>query len=153
MALDVTLQEGAFRKSVKKFLVDSLYTTDGIYIGFETSFKELADSNGDPLNIWVNFHFDGLTVNGNKATGRVAAYLFSRGDADGMLLASLRDSLMDKLIDLSMPDGLKRVPLYDDSWQEIVGMIITTGVESKEEKGVDDTLYKLVNIYFNYATK
>ena len=153
MALDVTLQEVAFRKSVKKFLVDSLYTTDGIYIGFETMFKEPETSGGTPLDVWINFHFDGLSVHGNTARGRVAAYLFSRRDADGSLLSGLRDSLMDKLIDLDMPDGLKRVPLYDATWQQVAGMIVTTGGESKEESGVDDTTYKFVNLYFNYATK
>ncbi len=153
MALDPTLQEVLFRRSVKKFLVDELYTEEGIYIGFESAFKELKDSGGNQLTSWINFHFDGLSFRGNSAKGRVSAYLFSRQDSDGTILATVRDALVDKLIDLSMSDGLKRVPLYDSEWVVVGGMIVTTGMESKEEVGVDDTLYKFVNIYFQYTTK
>lgn len=153
MALDTTLQELAFRRSIKKFFVDNLLTAQSVYVSFETLYKIPVDSAGVELDSWINFHFDGLNVTGNLARGRVAAYLFSRRDADGTKLAVLRDTLMDVITDLVAIDGIKRVPLYDNLWNSIGGMLVSTGAESNESLGVDETLYKFVNLYFSYATK
>ena len=153
MAIDPTLSEQCFRRSVKKYFVDKLYTIDGVYLGFETEFQEPEETDGTEITEWINFHFDGLTPDNTLGHGRVAAYLFTRKDVDGSKLAILRDKLMDSLIDLTMPDGIRRVPLYDLAWQSIGGMLVSTGREPKEERGADKTLYKFINIYFRYATK
>ena len=63
--------------------MDNLYTTDEIYLGFETAFQKPVETDGTPINEWINFHFDGLTPDGTVGRGRVAAYLFTRGDTDG----------------------------------------------------------------------
>ncbi len=151
MALEATLQEVNFRRSVKKYFVDNLYTAQDIYIAFGTTYKEPVDEVTGPRDAWINFHFDGLSVTGTLASGKVAAYMFSRRDLEGDLLAGVRDELMATLIDLSMPDGIRRVPLYDENWDIIGGMLISTGLESKESKGKDNTLFKFINIHFNYA--
>ncbi len=153
MALDPTLQELAFRRSIKKFFVDSLVTISSIFISFESLYKIPVDSAGVELDSWINFHFDGLPVTGNIARGKVAAYLFSRRDADGVKLATIRDALMDTVTDLTANDGIKRVPLYDTAWNTIGGMLVVTGTESSESLGVDETHYKFINLYFSYATK
>lgn len=153
MAIDPTLSEQCFRRSVKKYFVDNLYTIDGIYLGFETEFQEPEETDGTPITEWINFHFDGLSPDSTLGHGRVAAYLFTRGDTDGSKLSILRDKLMEYLLDLDMPDGIRRVPLYDLAWQNIGGMLVSTGREPKEERGADKTLYKFINIYFRYATK
>lgn len=150
MALDPTHSEEYFRRSVKKYLVDNLYTTDGVYIDFAKIYQTPTDGIGDEITEWIRFHFNGLSPEGNLYTGRVAAYMFVRRDS-GTELARLRDKLWNYLVDLNMPDGLKRVPLYNDVWTQIGGMVVTTGFESKEEYADDDTLYKFVNIYFRYA--
>ena len=151
MALDPTLQEANFRRSVKKYFVDTLYTTKGIYISFGATYKEPDESDGTAIDKWINFHFDGVPIKGTLSRGRVAAFMFSRRDTDGTELAALKDELMDQLIDLTMPDGIRRVPLYDADWNVIGGMMVSTGADSKEERGGDDTLYRFINIYFNFA--
>lgn len=153
MAIDPTLSEQCFRRSVKKYFVDNLYTTKGIYLGFETEFQDPMETDGSTISEWINFHFDGLSPDNTLGHGRVAAYLFTRKDVDGSKLAILRDTLMEYLVDLTMPDGIRRVPLYDLAWQSIGGMMVSTGREPKEERGADQTLYKFINIYFKYVTK
>jgi len=151
--IDPTLTEQCFCRSVKKYFVDNLHTVEKIYLGFETEFQTPEETDGTPINEWINFHFDGLTPNDTLGHGRVAAYLFTRKDTDGYKLAILRDKLMEYLIDLAMPDGIRRVTLYDLTWESIGGMLVSTGREPKEERGPDQTLYKFINIYFKYATK
>ncbi len=103
------------------------------------------------MDVWLNLHFNGLSVTGTTASGKVSAYMFSRRDLEGGLLAGLRDELTETLVDLTMPDGIRRVPLYDSDWNIIGGMVVSTGMESKEASGKDNTLYKFINIYFKYA--
>ena len=149
MALDPTHSEAYFRRSVKKFFVDGLYTVDKVYVDFDKMYQSPTDAS---ISEWIRFHFNGLSADGNLFVGRVAAYLFTRG-SKGTGLAVLRDKLYNYLVDLNMPDGLRRVPLYDTNWAVIGGMIVTTGNESNEEYADDDTLYKFINIYFRYAIK
>lgn len=151
MALDQTLSEANFRRSVKKFFVDNLYTVDGVYLDFNRIYQTPKNNAGDDLDEWVRFHFNGVSTQHTISTGRVAAYLFTRRDPEGSNLALLRDKLQNYLVDLTMPDGLRRVPLYNDSWVIIGGMIVTTGNESTEEFAQDGSMYKFVNLYFKYA--
>ena len=151
MSLDPTHSEALYRRSVKKFLVDNLYTVDKIYVDFSKMYMKPTDGVGADIDKWIRFHFNGLSTRGTTATGRVAAYIFSRGDTDGVKLAEVRDKIVEYAVDLTMPDGMRRVPLYDLTWTQIGGMILTTGNESKEEHADDDTLYKFVNLYFTYA--
>lgn len=148
MSLDPTHSELFFRRSVKKFFVDNLYTVDGVYLDFSKIYKSPSDSS---IETWIRFHFNGLSTRGITSTGRVAAYMFSRKDNDGSKLATVRDQLHNYLVDLNMPDGMRRVPLYDGTWTEIGGMVVTTGAESKEEFADDDTIYKFINVYFTFA--
>jgi len=154
MALDPTLSEQCFRNSFKKYFIDTLYTIDGVYIGFETEYKIPKDATGNEVNSWINFHFDGLTPGNAVSVSRVAAYIFSRRDTDGDSLAAPRDKLMNRIIDLDETDGVKRIPLYDSSWAETgTGILLYTGNESRSERGKDGTLYKFVNIYGRFANK
>lgn len=153
MPLDPSHSDTNFRRSVKKYLVDNLYTTDGVYIDFSRIYQTPTDGIGDDINEWIRFQINGLTFRGTTATGRVAAYLFTREDVDGKNIAVLRDLLVNYAIDISMTDGLARVPLYDETWTQIGSMILTVGTESDEERADDDTLYKFVNLYFTYAVK
>jgi hypothetical protein len=152
MPLDPTLSEQCFRNSIKKYFVDTLQTVDGVYVGFETEYKQPEDVGGNEVTEWINFHFNGVTSGNAVSTGRVAAYLFTRKDTDGANLATLRDKLMSRLVDLSATDGIMRIPLYDLTWTATgVGIMLHTGNESVEERGKDGTLYKFLNIYCRFA--
>ena len=153
MALDSTLSEASFRRSIKKYFVDNLYTAQGVYVSFSTIFQKPEHADGTPINSWISFHFDGLNTENSVSIGRVSSYLFSREDTDGEDLASLRDKLIDLLVDLNQVDGMARIPLYDDVWNVVGYMMPTVGRESMEERGKDKTLYKFVNIYFRFGAK
>lgn len=152
MALDVTLSEECFKNSIKKFFVDSLYTTQGIYIEFDTEYK-IPKKEGVEVDQWIVFHFDGLHYKGSVAEGRVAAYLFSRRDEEGSDLGVLRDKLLDLLIDEDATDGRARVGLFDTSWVKQTSMVVDIGDESKQETAKDQTKYRYANLYFKYGCK
>ena len=148
MSVDITQSEVAFKRSIKKYFVDNLVTTEGIFIEFDVAYRIPPN-----VNEWVVFHFDGLTTEGNVATGRVAAYMFSIKDKEGMNLSALRDTLMDYVGDNDADDGKRRVPLVDETFTTVQGMVLTPGDESKQDVGEDGTKYKYVNLYFKFGTK
>lgn len=152
MAIDPTHSEECFRKSIKKFFVDNLYTIKGIYIDFDKTYN-VPSVAGVPVNKWIIFHFDGIHYRGNVATGRVGAYMFTRRDSEGTELSKLRDILYDYMIDYNMPDLKTRVPLYDLTLTQVGGMPVTVGDESEQMLGADDTKYKYMNLYFRFGVK
>lgn len=152
MAIDPTHSEQCFRNSIKKFFIDNLYTIDGIFIDFDKTYS-IPKKNGDEVDRWIIFHFDGIHYHNNVATGRIGAYMFSRRDDDGMDLSALRDTLYDYMLDDTMPDMKKRVTLYDLAWAVIGGMPVTVGDESEQMTADDDTKYKYMNLYFRYGVK
>ena len=147
MALDITQSEEAFNRSIKKYFVDELHTGEGILIEFDTVYRI-----PDGVNEWLVFHFDGLHYQGNLATGRVSVYMFSQKDDEGVKLAKLRDTLMDKVLPGTDSDGIKRIDLVDDLFAKVKGMVVTIGNESDREVGEDGVKYKYVNLYFKYGT-
>lgn len=152
MAIDPTHSEECFRNSIKKFFVDRIYTIDGIYIDFDKTYS-IPTVNGDEVKKWIIFHFDGIHYEGIVATGRIGAYMFTREDDEGFELSKLRDVLFDYMFDDTMPDMKARIPLYNTSWAQIGGMVVTVGNESEQDTGDDDTKYKYMNLYFRYGVK
>jgi len=148
VALDITQSEEAFQRSIKKYFVDTLHTVEGVFIEFDVAYRIPPGQDE-----WIVFHFDGLSTQGNVATGRVAAYMFSQKDEEGLELARLRDKLMDKVLDNDATDGKRRVPLYDELFVPQQGMLLTHGAESDREIGADGVKYRYVNLYFKYGTK
>ena len=57
MSLDPTHSEALYRRSVKKFLVDNLYTVDNIYIDFSKMYMKPTDGVGADIDKWIRFHF------------------------------------------------------------------------------------------------
>lgn len=151
MAIAPTLSEEFYKNSVKKYFVDSLYTTEGVFISFEKLTTDPADAVPDGITEWIVFKFMGNAYKSPVSQRKLDAYLFSRGDEEGHALSVLRDKLVSALIDLTMPDGIRRAPLYDATWATIGGMLLTVGKESEEEVATDDTLYKVVPINILYA--
>lgn len=151
MAIAPTLSEEFYKNSIKKYFVDSLYTAEGVFISFEKLTMDPTDAVPDSITEWIVFKFKGNAYKSPVSQRKIDAYLFSRGDAEGHALSTLRDKLVSSLVDLTMPDGIQRVPLYDETWAIISGMLLTVGTESEEEIATDDTLYKVVPINIIYA--
>lgn len=148
MALDITQSEEAFNRSIRKYFVDELHTGEGVYIEFDTIYKV-----PDGVNQWIVFHSDGLHPQGNVLTARVAAYMFSQKDDEGVELAKLRDKLIDKVTPEPDSDGIMRVDLVDAAFTKVQGMVVTIGNESDREVGADGVKYRYANLYFRYGTK
>lgn len=152
MAMHPTLSETCFKNSIKKFFVDSLQTVDGISVDFDVQYVN-PESSGIELDRWISIKF-GNIEGGTLSRAHVIIYLFTRRDSEGIDLSILRDTILEKLIDLDMTDGKARIPLYDLTWAEIGAMIPTVNLES-EEPGIlkDTTNYKWVRVDLAWGAK
>jgi len=152
MVLDPTLSESCFKNSIKKFFVDNIFTAEGIDINFDVQYVQPEDT-GIEASKWISIKF-GKIIGGTLSSAHIIVYLFSREDTEGVDLSILRDTIMDKIIDLNATDGKVRIPLYDLSWNEVGGMIPFLTLES-DEPGVtkDDTKFKWMRIDLKWGSK
>lgn len=152
MALDPTLSESCFKNSIKKFFVDTIQTGEDISIDFDVQYV-IPEDTGVDLKQWVSVKF-GNIIGGTVSRSHIIVYLFTRGDSEGVDLSLMRDTILDKLIDLNMTDGKARIPFYDLSWSVIGAMLPTVQSES-DDVGIlkDTTKYKWVRVDLAWGSK
>ncbi len=159
MSLHPTLSEDCLQYSVKKFFNERLKDIDGEKIYFSMMYSNPADeATKIKHDSWVRFHFDGRRGRGVIAEYVLNIYVFSRGRKNvastSRLLAMLTDKLTNYLVNTDPEgNGLQTIPLYDKVNKEVVSnMVVTLGVESEEERALDNTLYRLVPVRLKFAT-
>lgn len=150
---DPTLQESLYKMSVRKFFVDQIELIRGKNVFFDRQYSIPTDDTGAELKSWFVVGFEGIHI-GTVSTGYLEVLCFSRGDESSVVLSSLRDILVDMIVDEDMPDGIRRVPYYSSSWDEIGGMLgyIDTN-DSGVKYGADGTQFSIVNVTLRWGTK
>lgn len=150
---DPTLQETLYKQSVRKYFVDHIEGVKGKKVFFDRQYSIPKDDSGDDLTNWIVVGFEGIDID-TASTGVLEILCFSRNDEGGIVLSSLRDIIVDMMVDEDMPDGCKRIPYYDAGWNQIGGMLSYVDTNNAGiQYGADGTLFKVVNVTLRWGTK
>lgn len=140
MALDPTAREANIRDSLKKYLVDNIYTTEGIQVSFD---KVLSTPNiqGSTVNRWIGVRF-GPIVMDSLSSLTLDIFLCTRKDPEYFRLAQLRDTVMGYLVDTTQTDGMARIPLYrsyaNKAWELLSGGFVIQEIIEGPQYELDD---------------
>ena len=140
MALDSSARESNVKDSLKKYLIDNIYTTEGVEISFD---KILSTPNiqGIDVDRWVGVKFGAIDM-ASLSSLDLELFLCTRKDPEYFRLAQLRDTVMGYLTDNTQTDGMARIPLYrsyaNQDWELLSGGFIVQKVIEGPQYGLDD---------------
>jgi hypothetical protein len=156
MTLDDTGKESNVRDSIKKYFVDSIYTTEGVQITFD---KYLSTPNvqGKAVDRWVSVNFGEMEM-GYLSSHMLNIFCCTRADGEGFKLAQLRDKVFKYLTDNSQTDGMARFAFYrsraDGAWTQLDGgFIVQDVIESQQFEAEDGTKYKILTARLRFSSK
>jgi len=151
--LDATLQETLYKQSVRKFFTDYIEGVKGKKVFFDRQYSIPKDDSGDDLTNWIVVGFEGIDID-TASTGMLEVLCFSRKDEGGIVLSTLRDIIIEMMVDETMPDGCARIPYYDAGWTQIGGMLAYVDTRNAGiQYGADGTLFKVINVTLRWGTK
>lgn len=152
MALDPTLSETLYRRSVRKFFRNEVNTVRNKDIFFDRKYSIPKDDQGDELNSWIVVHIVSPVID-TLSVGMLQVYCFSRQDPGLEMLSDLRDTILDILVDETQTDGLARVPLLDYDGSDYAGMVAFVDDGSEIQYGADGTNFKIVSVELKWGAK
>lgn len=140
MSLDPTARRANVQDSVKKYLVDNLYTVEGINLRFDRIIKS-PTIQGHSVDRWISVLF-GPMERMSMARFTMDLYCATRKDNEGFRVAQLVDTVYGYLTDSDKPDGLRRIPLYRSratgSWTLLDGGIVVQNIRESGQMEADD---------------
>lgn len=148
MALEKTLSESVIRRSIRKYFVDTYYTTLGIEVFFDI-IERVPD-----ITRWISVQVDSIDFD-TMTTVYLQVFCFTRKDIDYVQLATLRDVVYEHLIDLTQTDGTKRIPLYDAAWtvDPMEWALLIPGNEFEAIELDDGTTVKIIPVSMRFGSK
>jgi len=155
MALDPTARESNFKDSIKKYLVDSLATTEGLNVSFD---KTLSTPYLQTVTMqkWVMVNW-GPFIRGTLSDAVIDIVCCVRKDNEGFLLAQLVDKVMGYLTDVDATHGMKTITFYrsfqSSPWTVIGGLLVWDIMETGTLEAPDSTKYKILSVRFKFASK
>ena len=154
MALSAVSRESDFKRSIKKYFLDNLETTEGLKLFFETLEETPLNGSGAPYTKWVIIDF-GRRDLGPVSEQYISIDIYTRNDKEGDTLAKLVDTVMDYIIDEDATNGLVTIPYYDTTgvWSVVGGIIPYLQQSFGRLEGVDKTLFKSINILCKWGGK
>ncbi len=156
MSLDATARETNFRDSVRYYLINSIKTTEGIDVTFDTSLKK-PDFTDKKVVRWVAVKWGPFEMD-TMSTAIVEIKPSTRQDNDSWRLTNLRDIVMGYLIDTVNGMG-KKIPFYQSApggvgnWTRIGGIVVQDVIESLENTAEDGTKFKTLTTRMRFASK
>lgn len=156
MALDSTAREANFKDSMKKYLVDNLWTVEQIPLSFDASLANPLTPNNAELRKWVNVRFADL-YRDDMSLARLELRCCTRGDNEGFTLAQLCDKVIGYLTTTD-DDGIKRITFYKSypsptAWENIGGIVIQDIYEGGVLTADDGTMFKILYVTCRFASK
>lgn len=157
MALDPTLSEVHFKRSMKKFLLDNLAAAPhNLNLLFKFVTETPTDGNGDQYDHWVVVSYEDRVLDTLSSAFLLFA-IFTRKDEEGFQLARILDSITEVFKDENQTDGLKRIPLFDttddQNWVQVGGIVPLTRRQTGEMPGNDQTMIKTVSYELRWGAK
>lgn len=129
--LNALSKESNVKASLKKYFVDAL----GNVVTFDTTLASpnIRVQGSNAVKQWYNINFREF---GRQTLAEYFfdVYILSRQDPEGVKLAENTDTIMDLLVDNTMQDGMRRIPLYDitkDPW-ELIGSMVVQDISDDE---------------------
>ena len=151
MALDDTAKEVNILNSIRKYLVDSLETTEEKELSFDISLNN-PDLHDPTTTEWVTVNFGKMNRFG-MAQLLLDIYCCTRSDNEGDNNAALSDLVFDYMTDNLMPDGKKRIPIYNQSDAEVGVMFVQDIIEGERAPAPDGTKYKVLSCRLRWIAK
>jgi len=139
---------------MKKYLVDSLKTAEGLNLSFDQSLATplLRDRSVDK---WVVVNF-GTMHRDDMSIANMDIFCCARKDNEGFKLAQLTDTVMGYLTGSGNGDSTLRIVHYrsypSQDWVVIGGIIVQEVFESAQLVAEDDTKYKILNVVLRFAS-
>ena len=156
MALDPTARETNYKDSIKKYIVDNLYTIENVPISFDPALANPRVPNNVELKSWINVRFGDL-YRDDLSRAVLEIRCCTRGDNEGFKLAQLCDKVIGYFTTIE-GDGIKRITFYRSypsptAWVKIGGIVVQDIIESGVYRAEDETTYKILNIVLRFASK
>lgn len=156
MSLDATSREANLRDSVKKFLIDNLYTIEGVHLSFD---KVLSTPNvqGIEVDRWVGIKFGVIDMDALSSL-MLILFLCTRKDPEYFRLAQLRDTVVGYFTDKTQTDSMARIPLYrsysSQAWELLGGGIVVQRVIEGQQYELEDlTKVKQLTCILRWGSK
>ena len=155
MALDPTARESNFRDSMKKYLVDSLVTTEGLNLTFDKQMG-VPYIHDKTVDRWVIANFGSLERKDmSRAIMEIVAC--TRRDNEGFRLAQLCDTILGYLTVSTGGDATKRITFYrshaTEAWTVIGGIVVQEIYETEQMEAEDKTKFKIITVVLRFASK
>jgi hypothetical protein len=156
MALDPTAREANFKDSIKKYIIDNLWTIDNIPVSFDPALANPKVPNNMELRKWINVRY-GDFYRDDLSRAILEIRCCTRQDNEGFVLAQLCDRVVGYFT-TTTGDGIKRIPFYRSypsptPWEKIGGIVVQDIVESGVYKASDESNYKVLNVTLRFASK
>jgi len=155
MPLDETAKLSTIVRSLKKYLVDSLYTTESIQLDFDKSYQDVYEALPDRVDQWVIVAFDPSNMDTLSAMG-FTLFLYSRKDPEAVDLFALRDKVMAYLVDVTQTDSMARINLYNAAWGIVGAAVIVLPAGRQESSNFvaeDGTKFRYISAILRWGAK
>lgn len=145
-------KESNYQDSVKKYLL-STFAERNTPIVFDRTLRN-PDTLNNSIDEWVSVIY-GSMIYGATTMPVLYIYCCTRGDAEQYRLVRLTDFTRSLFLDSSMPDGIKRIPVYnfDTEGQEQIGFVLPRDIASGDTFDLNDqTKVRQLTIQLWYPT-
>ena len=142
------------KSSLKKYFIDAL--ADAVTFDTSLASPDVRSQGPSVVKQWYNVDF-GPFGRQDLAEYMFDIYCLSRQDMEGVKLAEITDDMMALLLDPSVGDGIRRIPLYDVTqtpWVLVTNMMVqdiwdTPNIEITE----DETKVKVLSVRLRWGAK
>lgn len=156
MALDPTARETNFKDSVKKYIIDNMWTTEKVPVSFDPALGNPRVPNNTELTTWLNVRF-GDFYRDDLSRATVEIRCCTRQDNEGFKLAQLTDKVMGYFT-TTEGTGLKSFTFWRSyeaptPWENIGGIVVQDIIESGVFKAEDESNFKVLYLTLRFASK
>jgi len=142
------------KSSLKKYFIDAL--ADAVTFDTSLASPDVRSQGPSVVKQWYNVDF-GPFGRQDLAEYMFDIYCLSRQDMEGVKLAEITDDMMALLLNPSVGDGIRRIPLYDVTqtpWVLVTNMMVqdiwdTPNIEITE----DETKVKVLSVRLRWGAK
>jgi hypothetical protein len=148
MSLDSTAKKANFLYSLKKYIIDNIYTNDNILPIFDKFLPPPSD-----VNRWIAV-IPGSLQRDTISEFVMDIYCVTRQDYEGSKLAELLDIVTGYFLgDSTKTDGLIRIPFYDATTELQNGSMISIKCEESDTMDApDESKFVILSISLKMAS-
>ena len=142
------------KSSLKKYFVDVF--ADAVTFDTSLASPDIRSQGPNVVKQWYNVDF-GPFGRQDLAEYMFDIYCLSRQDMEGVKLSEMVDTMMALLVDSSVGDGIRRIPLYDVTqtpWELVTNMMVQDIWDSPNvDITEDETKLKVLSVRLRWGAK